>query len=83
MEKRTIIIISLGIVLLLVIAGTAFLYYKNIILTQERNALCSLSNTLIVGINADSYVLYSINTQLAENRTLLNQLNCSERLNLN
>jgi hypothetical protein len=82
MVNRNFIIVGILIILIMlgILATLLFQYNKNKILNEERNNLCYLSNNLIDGINSDSYLLYQINPILVENRTMLNKINCSERL---
>jgi hypothetical protein len=80
MNKKILFVLGLVIMALIVIVAILFLYLQNKTLNEERNNLCYLSNNLIDGINSDSYLLYQINPILVENRTMLNKINCSERL---
>lgn len=77
MNKKILVI---GLIVVLLVGVILILYDKNQELKEERNNLCYLSNNLIDGINSDSYLLYQINPILVENRTMLNKINCSERL---
>ena len=77
MNKKILVI---GLIVVLLVGVILILYDKNQELKEERNNLCYLSNNLIDGINSDSYLLYQINPILVENRTILNKINCSERL---